>query len=75
MNSESKIDESLREAGHNLTARLAMRTLIFDRPRLFPPSWDEARWEGFTITHQGTIDVMRKLIVNETFDEDEVTYE
>lgn len=75
MKSEREIDESLRESGYNLSNRLALRTVIFDRPRLFPSTWDEARWEGFTRTHQGVIDATRKLIANETFDTDEASYE
>ena len=71
MNSESKIDESLREAGHNLTARLALRTIVFDRPRLFPPSWNEARWENFASRHKTIIEATQKLIMIESATSDQ----
>lgn len=75
MKSEIEIDESLRKARHNLTVRLALRTIIFDRPRLFPSTWNETRWEVFASTHQGIIDTMRKLIANEITDTGEASHE
>lgn len=66
MNSEREIDESLREAGHNLTNRLALRTVIFGRPRLFPSTWDEARWDNFATRHQAVIEATQQLIMAET---------
>lgn len=73
MMNEKVIDRKLSDCGLNLTTRLAMRTILFERPRLFPASWDDARWDQFEKSHERTIEEMQKILfTNEVVEGEDV---
>ncbi len=63
---EKTLDKNLQEDGINLIKRLALRTLIFDRPKLYPSSWSDQKWESFKQKNIEIITQMKSFVLYET---------
>ncbi len=67
---EKELNEKLIKEGLNLGKRLVFRTIVFNRPKLYPSSWGDDRWQSFEHKNFKQINQMKEFVLKNSIDTD-----